>query len=99
MPQTVRRNPFLGQRSLLGAGRSNVFLQDVFETRSGHDIAVSVQEQSCSLRLAAYLKPITKSGHCLFPQGKHPFATALAHDMNGWLGVEGQISQVQPDQL
>ena len=28
MPQTVRRNPFLGQRSLLGAGRSNVFLQN-----------------------------------------------------------------------
>src|ERR1017187_8073179 len=99
MSQAVWRNPFLCQRSLFGAGSSNVFLQNVFESRPGHDIAASVQEERSSLGRAAHLKPITKSGRGLFPQRKHPLATALAHHVNGGPRVEGEISQAQPDQL
>ena len=91
MPQTVRRNPFRDQRSLLSAGRSNVLFQNVFETRPGHDIAAGVQEDRCGLRLAAHLKPIAKDGDCLLPQRKHPLATAFAHHVNRGLRVEGQI--------
>jgi hypothetical protein len=99
MPQTVRRNLFLRQRRLPGAGSSNVLFQNVFETRPSHDIAAGVQEEGCALRLTTNLKPVTKSGRCLFPQRKHPFTTAFAHHVNGGLRVEDQISQIKTDQL
>src|SRR3989442_1109783 len=90
MPQAVRRNPFLRQRGLLGAGSPNVFLQNVFETRPGHDIAASVRKESCGVWFAAHLKPVTKGDRSFFPQRKHPLTTAFAHHMNAWLRVEGK---------
>ena len=50
------------------------------------------EKESRGLRLAAYLKPITKGRRCLLPQWKYPFAAAFAHYMNGRLRVENQIS-------
>src|SRR5436305_14340950 len=99
MPQSVGRNPLLGQRRLLYAGRPNVLLQNVLESRPGHEIAPSVLEESRSLWLAADFKPITYYRGSLFPQWKNPLSAAFAQDVNARLSLGWQAGQVQADQL
>src|SRR5690349_20634549 len=72
MSQAVRRNPLRGKRRLLDTGYLNVFLQNVFETRPGHEFATSILEESCSLRLAADFEPVTKYARSLFPHWEKP---------------------------
>src|SRR5215471_13669789 len=91
MSKTVGRNPFLGQRGLFRARNPNVLCKNVFEPRSGHCLVVSVQEQRCTVWLAANFEPIANGNRCFLPQGKHTLTAAFAYHMNGRSGMESEI--------
>src|SRR5215469_10211147 len=93
-----RHRPSAQRRAVLACG-ANVFVQNVFETCSGHGSSFSIYEQLGHWWRSANRHPGTEIGGGLFPKRKASFPPPLAKNANANRSLEGHILQWERHQL
>src|SRR5215471_8786247 len=99
MPKLMGRyRPAVQRWATLACG-ANVFVQNVFETCSGHGSSFSIYKQLGHWWRSAYRHPGTEIGGGLFPKWKASFPPPFAKNANANRSLEGHILQGERHQL